>query len=173
MNITREQLKGVYGEEDALAIYGEVKNGKDFVGFAQRFMNDSDCLVARNALWIMTKATDEELAHLQPLSNSLIDLAMATDYSSVRRLSLNVAYRLRLDVDDLRADFFDFCIAHMVDPNEYPGIQTLCMKHAYRISAFYPDLMGELLRTVETMNIDFYKPAVKALRNKILAGKKI
>ena len=28
MNITREQLKGVYGEEDALAIYGEVKNGK-------------------------------------------------------------------------------------------------------------------------------------------------
>jgi hypothetical protein len=47
------------------------------------------------------------------------------------------------------------------------------MKLAYRMCAFYPELMGELKRTIEGMDISFYTPAVKGLRNKILMGKPI
>ena len=54
---------------------------------------------------------------------------------------------------------------------EFPGTQTLCMKLAFRMCSFYPELMDELKRTLEALEIDYYKPAVKCLRKRILSGK--
>ena len=127
--------------------------------------------MARSALWGLTKAADQELAELQVLLNELIDQAMQTENSSVRRLTLNVIERLTLEQDDLRTDFLDFCFEHTVSIEEFPGIQTLCMKLAYRMCNFYPELMDELKRTLEAMEIEYYKPAVKCLRKRILSGK--
>ena len=138
--------------------------------------------MARSALWGLTKATDEELSVLQVLLNELIDQAMQTENSSVRRLTLNIierlwvgerssGMRLTLEEDDLRTDFLDFCFEHMVSIEEFPGIQTLCMKLAYRMCSLYPELMEELKRTLEAMEIEYYKPAVKCLRKRILSGK--
>lgn len=59
----------------------------------------------------------------------------------------------------------------MADVNEYPGIQSLCMKLAFRMSQFYPELMDELIRTVKGTEMEYYKPAVKSVRNRILSGK--
>ncbi len=114
---------------------------------------------------------DEELSELQVTLNELIDQAMQTANSSVRRLTLNIIERLILEEDDLRTDFLDFCFEHMVSIEEFPGIQTLCMKLAYRMCSFYPELMDELKRTLEAMEIEYYKPAVKCLRKRILSGK--
>jgi Zn finger protein HypA/HybF involved in hydrogenase expression len=122
-------------------------------------------------LWGLTKATDEELSALQNLLKELIDQAMQTENSSVRRLTLNIIKRLEMNEVDLRTDFLDFCFEHMVSIEEFPGIQTLCMKLAYRMCTFYPELMDELKRTLEAMEIDYYKPAVKCLRSRILSGK--
>ena len=122
-------------------------------------------------MWGLTKATNEELSELQVVLNELIDQAMQTENSSVRRLTLNTIERLTLDEDDLRTDFLDFCFEHMVSIEEFPGIQTLCMKLAYRMCTFFPELMDELKRTLEAMEIDYYKPAVKSLRKRILSGK--
>ena len=96
---------------------------------------------------------------------------MQTENSSVRRLTLNIIERLKMDEEDLRTDFLDFCLEHMASIEEFPGIQTLCMKLAFRMCQFYPELMGELKRTLESMEIDYYKPAVKGIRAKILSGK--
>ncbi|MBR3079881.1 MAG: hypothetical protein IKH01_08705, partial [Prevotella sp.] len=93
------------------------------------------------------------------------------DNSSVRRLSLNVIERLEMSENDLRTDFLDFCFEHMIDVEELPGIQSVCMKLAFRMCKFYPELMDELKRTLEAMEIDYYKPAVKGVRSKILSGR--
>lgn len=169
--LTRERLKGAYSEGEALAIYGEVKAAGDFIGFARQFMHDEDYQVARNALWGLTKATNTELSQLQPLLDDLINLAMIHDNSSVRRLTLNVIERLQLTKDNLRTDFLDFCLAHMVDVNEYPGIQSLSMKLAYRMCSFYPELKDELIRTLEAMDPSYYSPAATSVRRRILSGK--
>ena len=169
--ITAEQLKGFFGETEAQAIYREVAAKGDFVGFARCFAYHEDPKVARNALWSLTKADDKEVAQLRGMLNELIDLAITTEASAVRRLSLNIVERLKMGEEDLRTDFLDFCLSHMVDIGEFPGIQTLCMKLAYRMCGFYPELMGEFMRTVESMRADYYKPAVKCLRNRILTGK--
>lgn len=171
MEITPEILINSFGEAEAQAVYQVVKQNGDFVGFAKKFMHHEDYHVARSALWALTKGTDEELSALQPMLHEFIDLAMSTENSSVRRLSLNLVERLKMDEDDLHTDFLDFCFEHMVDIEEFPGIQTLCMKLAYRMSQFYPELMDELKRTIEAMQIEYYKPAVKSLRARILSGK--
>ena len=143
--ITEERLKGAYSEGEALAIYNEVKQSGDLIGFCRTFMNHEDYQVARNALWGVTKASKAEHAQLQPLLHPLIDLAMQTDNASVRRLSLHHIERLKLEEDDLRTDFLDFCLAHMVNPDEFPGIQSLCMKIAYRMCKFYPVSQGQVI----------------------------
>ncbi len=171
MAITSERLKQTFSEGGAQEIYQEIRAASNFLGFARRYVFHSDYRVARSALWGLTKATDEELSELQVILNELIDQAMHTENSSVRRLTLNIIERLNINEDDLRTDFLDFCFEHMVSIEEFPGIQTLCMKLAYRMCTFYSELMDELKRTLEAMEIDYYKPAVKCLRKRILSGK--
>ena len=182
MAITEERLKQTFSEGGAQEIYQEVKSTDDFLGFARQYAFSQDYRVARSALWGLTKASKEELAQLQVILNEIIDQAMQTENSSVRRLSLNIIERLRvgerssgmrleMSEEDLRTDFLDFCFEHMIDVEEYPGIQSVCMKLAFRMCKFYPELMDELKRTLEAMEIDYYKPAVKCVRNRILNGK--
>ena len=171
MAITSERLKQTFSEGGALEIYQEIRAAGDFLGFARRYVFDSDYRVARSALWGLTKASNEELSELQMMLNELIDQAMQTENSSVRRLTLNIIERLEMNEDDLRTDFLDFCFEHMVSIEEFPGIQTLCMKLAYRMCTFYPELMDELKRTLEAMEIDYYKPAIKCLHKRILSGR--
>ena len=169
--ITEERLRQTFSEGGAPKIYQEIKSTGNFLGFANQYVFDKDYRVARSALWGLTKACKEELSQLQMILNELIDQAMQTDNSSVRRLSLNIIERLEMHEEDLRTDFLDFCFEHMIDVEEYPGIQSVCMKLAFRMCKYYPELMDELKRILETMEIDYYKPAVKGVRSKILSGK--
>ena len=171
MAITSERLNQTFSEGGAQEIYQEIKAKGDFLGFAQRYAFDTDYRVARTALWGLTKAKDEELSELKVIYNELIDQAMQTENSSVRRLTLNIIEKLKMDEDDLRTDFLDFCFEHMVSIEEFSGIQTLCMKLAFRMCTFYPELMDELKRTLEAMEIDYYKPAIKCLRKRIFSGR--
>ena len=179
--ITEDRLRQTFSEGGAQEIYQEVKASGDFLGFARLYAFSEDYLVARSALWGLTKASKEELSQLQMILNEFINQAMLTENSSVRRLSLNIVERLRvgerssgmrleISEEDLRTDFLDFCFDHMMDVEELPGIQSVCMKLAFRMSKFYPELMDELKRTLEAMEIDYYKPAVKCVRNRIFNG---
>ena len=169
--ITRERLRQNFSEGGAQEIYQQIKSEGDFLGFAHRYAFDDDFRVARSALWGLTKAENAELAQLQVILHQLIDQAMQTENSSVRRLTLNVILRLKMAEDDLRTDFLDFCFEHMMSLDEFSGIQAVCMKLAFHMCQFYPELMDEFKRTLEGMEIDYYKPAVKGLRRKILSGK--
>lgn len=171
MAITSERLRQTFSEGGAQEIYQEIKAEGDFPTFARQYAFSDDHRVARSALWGLTKASNEELSALQEFLNEFIRQAMQTENSSVRRLSLNIIERLPMEEDDLRTDFLDFCLEHMASIEEYPGIQTLCMKLAHRMCQYYPELMDELQRTIEAMEIDYYKPAIKGLRKKILSGK--
>ena len=169
--ITEERLRQTFSEGGAQEIYQEVKASGDFLGFARQYAFSQDYRVARSALWGLTKARKEELSQLQVILNEFIDQAIRTENSSIRRLSLNIIERLEMSEEDLRTDFLDFCLDHMTYVEEFPGVQAVCMKLAYRMCKFYPELMDELKRTLEAMDIDYYKPAVKCARNRILNGK--
>lgn len=164
----RDRLKGSFSEGDAMDIYQQVKANGDFAGFCRQFMHDEDRQVVRKALWGLTKASRTEITQLQPLQDNLTDLAMTTADPAVRRLSLSILSRLQMRKENLRTDFLDFCLSHMTDTQEYPAIQSLCMKLAFSMCSFFPELMDELMRTAEAMDMAYYTPAVKSVRNKIL-----
>ena len=86
MAITSERLRQTFSEGGAQEIYQEVKSTGDFLGFARQYAFSQDYRVARTALWGLTKASKDELSQLQVILNELIDLAMQTENSSVRRL---------------------------------------------------------------------------------------
>ena len=108
MAITSERLRQTFSEGGAQEIYREIKATSGFLDFARRYVFDKDYRVARSALWGLTKATDEELSKLQVILDELIEQAIQTENSSLRRLTLNIIERLKMNEEDLRTDFLDF-----------------------------------------------------------------
>lgn len=172
MNINRDDIRGNYSERLVTDICFRVAESGDFIGFARQFMYDDDKQIVRNAFSALTKATDEELAQLKPVMNELIELAMKTDSSSIRRPLLGIIERQEMEEKDIRTDFLDYCFDRMACPDEAPSIQALCMKLAYKMCSFYPELTEEFMLTLENMDIEYYKPAVKSVRRRILRVKK-
>lgn len=169
--ITREDIRNVHGIVDASIMYQAVRETGDFPGFISQYYDDEDERVVRNMLWILTQAKDEELAPLYTMLDKLIEKSMNHPSSGVRRLSLHIIECLPMKEDDLRTDFLDYCLERMISIEELPGIQSLAMKIAFRMCKFYPELMDEFKRTIKTMDVDYYKPGVLCVRNRILNGK--
>lgn len=175
----RERLRGKYRKGEAFTIYNNVGSIYNNVGsegcgladFCLQFMYDDDVQVVRKALWALTKADKDGIVRLQPLYDRFVELAMSTDNSSVRRLSLVLIERLELREEGVRTDFLDFCLEHMADVKEAPAVQALCMKLAFRLCSLFPELMGEMVRTVEAMEMEYYTFAVRSVRKRILGGR--
>ncbi len=171
------------GIEMALEAYAWLKRSGDFAAFVAllhdgdrsgdfaafvALLHDGDAHVARNAAWVLTKATDRELSQLLPALDELIDIALSTSNDSLRRLTLNLIVRLPLTKECLRTDFLDFCLDQMVRLSTPPGIQALCMKIANRFCSFYPELNNELMRTIAALDLSFYEPALKCTAKNIM-----
>ena len=128
-----------------------------------------DSRVARNAAWVLTHKTTSEIQTLP--HDPLIELATTTSDTSLRRLVLNLVERQPLDKENLRTDFLDFCLTHMIMLEEPPGVQALCMKLAYRMCSFYPELLHEFYATLNLMQTEHYKPGLTHLIKKYLKQK--
>lgn len=126
---------------------------------------DSDGVVARNAAWVLTHKSDKEIAALP--QEQLIDLAMSTPWTALRRLTMNLILRQPIEKDDIRTDFLDFCLTHMVMLEEPVGVQALCMKMAHRMCSFYPEFLREFNETLNIMHTEHYKPGLKHLVGKL------
>lgn len=169
--LNRNDIKGHYSEELVTNICCMVAETGDFLAFVKKYMYDDDPIVVRNALSALTKAMDEELAQLNPIKDELIDMAIRCNNSSIRRALFGIIHRLEMKKEHIRTDFLDHCLQKMEDMDEVPSVQALCMKLAYKMCKFYPELLTELRRTLEAMEISYYTPAVKSVRNKILNNK--
>lgn len=126
---------------------------------------DSDSRVARNAAWVLTHKPKGGI-RLIP-QERLINLALATPDTSLRRLVLSLIERQGIAKEAIRIDFLDFCLRHMVMPEEPTGVQALCMKLAHTMCSFYPELAHEFSETLNLMHAEHYKPGVKYLINKL------
>lgn len=124
--------------------------------------------VASNAAWVMTHKSDSEIQQLP--QDRLIDLILSTPDTSIRRLALNLVERQEITVENLRTDFLDFCLQHMVMIEESTGVQALCMKLAYRMCQYYPELQHEFNASLQMVQKEFYRPGVLHLINKYLRG---
>lgn len=126
---------------------------------------EEDIRVARNAAWVLTHKPLSEIRMLPP--DRLIDLALTTSDTSLRRLVLCLVEKLPMSQEEMRTDLLDFCLLHMRLPQEPPGVQALCMKLAHSMCSPYPDLVREFQETLSIMQPELYKPGVRHLINKM------
>lgn len=131
----------------------------------QAYLLSNDLRTARNAAWTLTHKSAHDIGTLPQAM--LVDLAMSTDNVSLRRLTLSLIERQAMKEEELRSDFLDFCLLHMTMLEEPSGVQALCMKIAYKMCAFYPELMQEFETTLHLMHTEHYKPGMRSLMKKI------
>lgn len=134
-------------------------------GHLFEYIFDSRDRIARNAAWVLTHKPAQELMLLE--QERLVNLALATQETSLRRLVLALIERQGIKKDDIRTDFLDFCLKHMMMMEEPAGVQALCLKLAYQMCHYYPELEREFEESLKLMPADQFKPGVRHLIKKL------
>ena len=124
--------------------------------------------VASNAAWALTHLPDSDNKYINDHREELVRLAVSTPEVPIRRLSMVLLERLEWGIDDVRTDLLDFCLEHMLRPDEPYGVKALCMKLAYQQCRHYPELKEELRQGLLLMEPTELGTGVKHTRGKIL-----
>lgn len=123
---------------------------------------------AINAAWALTHLPDTDNKYIDEHRDKLVQLALSTSEVPLRRLSMTLLQRLEWSIDDVRTDLLDFCLDHMMLPDEPYGVKALCMKLAYQQCRHYPELKAELRQALLLMEPAELGAGVKHTRGKIL-----
>jgi len=87
-----------------------------------------------------------------------------------RRLILTLLEHLSIEKDDIRTDYLDYCLSKINSTEPY-AIRALCLKQAYAMCRFYPELLAELKNEVELMQYGELSPGllsvIRHMRKKI------
>ena len=133
-----------------------------------RSMLSSEGKEASNAAWALTHLPDSDNQYIDEHREELVRLAVSTPEVPIRRLSMVLLERLEWGIDDVRTDLLDFCLEHMLRPDEPYGVKALCMKLAYQQCRHYPELKEELRQGLLLMEPTELGTGVKHTRGKIL-----
>lgn len=120
------------------------------------------------AAWALTHLPAADNEYIDAHREALVQLAVNTPEVPLRRLSMVLLERLEWGIDDVRTDLLDFCLEHMMLPDEPYGVKALCMKLAYRQCRHYPELCAELKQCLLLMEPSELGTGVKHTRGKIL-----
>ena len=123
---------------------------------------------ASNAAWALTHLPKEDNIYINMYRAELVQLALITPEVPLRRLSMVLLERLDWGRDDVRTDLLDFCLEHMMRPDEPYGVKALCMKLAYSQCRHYPELCAELKQALLLMEPSELGAGVKHTRGKLL-----
>lgn len=120
------------------------------------------------AAWALTHLTVADNVHIDTHRDELVQLAVNTQEVSLRRLSLVLLERLEWGRDDVRTDLLDFCLEHMMLPDEPYGIRSMCIKLAYKLCSHYQELKDELRQALLLLEPSELGSGVRHTRGKIL-----
>lgn len=124
--------------------------------------------VARNAAWVLTHLHKNDNCYIDAHRDALVAKALSVDDDSLRRLTLALLERLEWRREDIRTDLLDFCLSHLVDPNETYGVRALCIKLASVQCRYYDELRAELHQTLLLLDPATLNPGIKHTWGKAL-----
>lgn len=132
---------------------------------------DEDDNVSYQVLWVFTHLNREENEWLFSRQEELINEVLCCKHPGKRRLLLNLLLKQPLP-DPMRVDFLDFCLERMLSKDELPGVQSLCMKLAYRQCCHIPELLHEFKSMLDIMEVDLLPTSIRTVRKNVLKAMK-
>lgn len=124
--------------------------------------------VAYIAIWALTHLPATDNRYIDGHRAELIQLAVGTPDTSLRRLSLVLLERLEWPKTEVSTRLLDFCLQHLMDPAEAVGVRALCIKLAWQQCRHYPELCAELHQCLLQLDHEELKPGLRHTRNKII-----
>ena len=122
--------------------------------------------VAYNALWVMTHLSGEHDSWIATKRTALIDMLLSESHTGKKRLLLTLLNRLKIEKEDIRTDYLDYCFSKINSTEPY-GIRALALKQAYAQALHYPELMSELSLAIEDMRSEPLSPGLKSALSQI------
>ena len=129
---------------------------------------------AVHVAWALTHLPKTDNTHIAKHREELTGLATTTPDTSLRRITLSLLERIDWsvadpdDVPEYYVTLLDFCMEHMMMPDEPYGVRSLCMKLSYTLSLPYPELLEEVRQSLLLIEPSELGSGVRHTRNKIL-----
>lgn len=153
--------------ENIREIIYEVKHNEQRKQELYHLIFDTDDTVSYQALWTITHLPHSEYEWLQTKLDELIDEALVCPHPGKRRILLQILERLTYS-NTPRVDFLDFCMEKMLSGEELPALRSVCIKLAYQLCRFIPELLQELRSLLELMEPELLPPSIRSVRTKTL-----
>lgn len=165
----REYLTGRIHADDIVRLSREAEGerGYNMKAMLYSLALGNDRRAASNALWVFTHLNAADRKWLRPRMAEMADRAMSVTDTTCRRLLLTLLERQDFGPDDIRGDFLDFCLEHMLMDAEPVGIRSLCVKIAYKMCRHYPELLSEFRQFLTMMPADV-SPGLRSCCRNIL-----
>ena len=129
---------------------------------------DDDRRVAVNALWTFTHFAADDNVWLFAKHDQLIDRCLNEKDATKLRLMLNLLLSQPYTEEDIRTDFIDFCLARLTDARAPYAIRAQCIKLAYEQMRHWPELLNELLQTLNMISCEPLSPGLRSAWKQVM-----
>ena len=129
---------------------------------------DDDRRVAVYALWTFTHFAAADNEWLYAKHDQLIERAITEQDVTKLRLILTLLLRQPFDEEAIRTDFIDFCLARLTDTRAPYAIRAQCIKLAYEQMRYWPELLDELLQTLNMISCEPLSPGLRSAWKQVM-----
>ena len=162
-SVLRQRLLGRPSKALTLALAAEAMADGEVLDALFRLVYEGEDPLRWRVAWVLEKVSAERPSLVSGECSALMQLAMQADApDGLCRLLLGILYNLP-DAEALDVPFFNFLLDRMCDLQSPPGVQSLAMKLACRMSRIDPELHREFLCILRNMELDYYSAGVKAV----------
>ncbi|MDD3036660.1 hypothetical protein [Bacteroides sp.] len=156
------QLSKRFHIEDIHSLIYQIKYNNSRKEELYQLIFDKDNYISYQALWTCSHFPPSERKWLEGKQEELINEVLRCPHSGKRRILLQLLEKQSFK-DASRVDFLDFCLNHMLSKQEPPGIQSLCIKLAYKLCQPIPELLKEFWMTIEIAKEERMSPAIASV----------
>lgn len=121
-----------------------------------------DRRVSVNALWVMTHLPESDREWLISLQDDMIDMLLAEQDTSKKRMLLQLLREQDFDPDKMRTDLLDFCFSKINSECEPYAVRCFSIYVAFRMCQHYPELISELGQYLDLMSKQSLSPGLKS-----------
>lgn len=118
--------------------------------------------VSANAIWVITHLPASYRVWLVSLQDEIIDMLLAEEDTSKKRMLLQLLREQDFDPDDMRTDLLDFCFSKINSECEPYAVRAFSIYVAFNMCQHYPELISELEQHLDLLSKQPLSPGLKS-----------